>query len=65
MNNIKEIRMRKGISVRYISYISKISESYIYLLEMDKRKNPSFNIMKDISKALDEPLTNVFFWKIY
>jgi len=61
MNNIKELRLKKGISVNYISYISKISASYIYLLEMDKRKNPSLNIMKDISKALDEPVTNVFF----
>jgi len=61
MNNIKELRLKKGISVNYISYISKISASYIYLLEMDKRKNPSLNIMKDISKALDEPVINMFF----
>lgn len=61
MNNIKKIRRKKGIPVKYISYISKTSVSYIYLLEKDKRKNPSLNIMKDISKALEEPITNVFF----
>jgi len=61
MNNIRKIRMQKGIPVRYISYISKISVSYIYLLEMEKRKNPSLKIMKDIAKALEEPITNVFF----
>ncbi len=61
MNNIKEIRLKKGIPVRYISYISKISISYIYLLEKNERQNPSLNIMKDISKALNEPLTRVFY----
>jgi len=61
MNNIKKIRIKKGIPVKYISYISKTSVSYIYLLETDKRQNPSLNIMKDISRALEEPLTNVFF----
>ena len=61
MNNIREIRRKKGIPVRYISYISKISSSYIYLLEQNERQNPSLNIMKDISKALNEPLTNVFY----
>ena len=61
MNNIKEIRLKKGIPVRYISYISKISISYIYLLEKNERQNPSLNIMKDIAKALNEPLTSVFY----
>lgn len=61
MNNIREIRRKKGIPVKYISYISKISSSYIYLLEQNERQNPSLNIMKDISKALNEPLTNVFY----
>ena len=64
MNHIREIRRKKGIPVKYISYISKISSSYIYLLEQNERQNPSLNIMKDISKALNEPLTNVFYWKI-
>lgn len=61
MNNIRYLRTKKGIPVKYISYISKISSSYIYLLEQNKRENPSLNIMKDISKALDEPIKNVFF----
>lgn len=61
MNNIKKIRTKKGIPVKYISYISKTSISYIYLLEKEKRQNPSLNIMKDICKALEEPITNVFF----
>ena len=61
MNNIRKIRVEKGIPVKYISYISKISSSYIYLLERNIRRNPSLNIMKDISKALEEPITNVFF----
>lgn len=61
MNNIKEIRRKKGIPVKYISYTSKISSSYIYLLEKNERQNPSLNIMKDIAKALNEPLTSVFY----
>lgn len=61
MNNIKKIRVEKGIPVKYISYISKISISYIYLLENNKRKNPSLNTMKDIAKALEEPITEVFY----
>lgn len=61
MNNIKKIRIKKDIPVKYISYISKISISYIYLLENGKRENPSLNIMKDIATALEEPVTEVFF----
>lgn len=61
MNRIRKIRLEKGISVRYISYITKISSSYIYLLEMNKRQNPSLYIMKSIAEALEEPITKVFF----
>lgn len=61
MNNIKKIRTKKGIPVKYISYISKTSSSYIYLLEKNERKNPSLSIMKNIAKALDEPLTSIFY----
>lgn len=61
MNNIKKLRVQKGIPVKYISYIAKISSSYIYLLEKGKRNNPSLNMMENIAKALQEPISKVFF----
>lgn len=61
MNNIKKIRIEKNIPIKYISYKTNISVSYISLLERNKRKNPSFNIMKNIAKVLQEPINSIFF----
>ena len=60
-NRIKEIRLSENLTLKYISYVSNVSPSYIHQLESGKRENPSYQIMKKISKALNKPINLVFF----
>lgn len=60
-NKMKEIRKKKGLTLQYIAYKSKVSTAYLSLLENGSRKNPSKKVMENIAKALEEPVTEVFF----
>lgn len=60
-NKMKEIRIEKGLTLEYIAYKSKVSAGYLSLLENGNRKNPSKRVMENIAKALEEPVTEVFF----
>jgi len=60
-NRIKQIRSEKGFTLEYIAYKAKISIGYLSHLEKGNRKNPSKKVMENIAKALEEPVTEVFF----
>lgn len=59
-NRIKEIREQKGITQMDLARITELSVGYICHLEKGSRKNPSYNTMTKIAKALDEKITKVF-----
>ena len=59
-NRIKQIRLKKGMSLIELAEKSEISAGYLCHLEKGSRKNPSVIIMKKISKALGKSITEVF-----
>lgn len=52
-NRIREVRKNKGISLSKLAQISGISKSYLSYVERNLKKNPSVDIVKKISIALD------------
>ena len=60
MNKIDKLRKRKALSYYAIAKVAKISPQYVYLLAKGKRNNPSLEIMKSISNALEEKVEYVF-----
>jgi transcriptional regulator with XRE-family HTH domain len=60
-NNLKKIRKLKHITIKELSEKSGVSMGYICHLEHGTRKNPSRNVMKKISEALDKEVTEIFF----
>lgn len=59
-NNIKELREEQGISQERLAELSKLSVGYICHLEKGSRKNPTYNAMVKISKALNKEVGEVF-----
>ncbi len=60
-NQIKKIRNEKGMTLMKLSEISGVSVGYLCHLERGSRKNPTIEIMEKISKALNRPVTEIFF----
>lgn len=60
-NKIRKLRLQKSLSMKELAEKANISVSYLSLLEKGKRKNPSKEIMKKISKALEEDIMEIFF----
>ena len=60
-NKIIKLRLQKSLSMKELAEKANISVSYLSLLEKGKRKNPSKEIMKKISKALEEDIMEIFF----
>ena len=61
-NRIREIRRRKGYTLEYVASVAGISIGYLCHLEKGTRNNPSAQIMSKIAKALEEKVSNVFFY---
>lgn len=59
-NKIKEYRIEKEITQEQLSQISGVARTVIAQLESGKRKNITSDTMLKISKALDEPVENIF-----
>lgn len=59
-NNIRKIRKEKGMTIEELAMIAKISNVYIYHLENGTRNNPSYGVMKDIARALETGIEEVF-----
>lgn len=60
-NKIKDIRTEDEITLKYLSYVSGISVSYLYKLEEGHKDNPSAIVMECIAKALNKRVRDVFF----
>lgn len=59
-NNIYELRIQQGLSQEKLAELSKLSVGYICHLEKGSRKNPTYNTMIKISKALNKAVGDVF-----
>ena len=60
-NKIKYLRKEKGMTLYKLAYLSDISVGYLCHLEKGSRKNPSYEVMEKISKALNKTVAEVFF----
>ena len=60
-NQVKKVRLEKGITLVKLSEMSGVSVGYLCHLEKGSRKNPSIGIMEKISKALNKSITEIFF----
>ena len=49
--SLKEIRIKKKISIKKLGWQSNISEAYLSMLENGKRK-PTIEVINNIAKAL-------------
>lgn len=57
LENIKEVREEKNVSLRALAEKAEISYSYICLLENGKKDNPSFRVIEKIAIALGVPIS--------
>lgn len=51
-NRIKELRIKKDLSLNKLSRLTGISKSYLSFLERDIKSNPSLEIIRKISEVL-------------
>ena len=58
---IKEIRIKKNISLRRLSLMTDISRTYLRSLEENKKINPTLRILSDIAEALDVNIKDLFY----
>ena len=61
INKIKTIREEKGMTLEKLAKLAGVSVGYLCHLERGTRKNPSIDVMDNISLALDKTITEVFF----
>ena len=60
VNNLREIRKSKKLTIQELSELSGVSMGYICHLERGSRQNPSRYVMEKISKVLGEPIINIY-----
>lgn len=58
---IKDYRKKKGLSVKQLSDLTKISRSYLYKLESNQDFNISLDKLYKISTALDVNVKELFY----
>ncbi len=61
---IKEIRLKKNISLRRLSLMTNISRTYLRELENNKRVNPTIRILSDIAEALEVNIKDLFYTEL-
>ncbi|GAA0115230.1 helix-turn-helix transcriptional regulator [Clostridium senegalense] len=61
MSKLKKIRKEKDLTLRQLSKLSDVAAGYISDLENGRRKNPSFETMQKLSKALNKTVQDIFF----
>lgn len=60
-NKIKIIRKEKGMTLHKLANLAGISSGYLCHLENGSRDNPSLEVMRNIAKALNKSVAEVFF----
>ncbi|WP_427339014.1 helix-turn-helix domain-containing protein [Caloranaerobacter sp. DY30410] len=58
-DNIKKIREAKGFEAKEMAKAIGVSESYISLIENNKRKNPKIDVLKKIADFLGVKLSDL------
>lgn len=58
---IKEIRIKKNISLYKLSQMTNLSRTYLRGLENNKSNNPSTNVLEKISIALNVNIKDLFY----
>ena len=58
---IKEYREKKGLSVKQLSDLTKISRSYLYKLENNQDFNVTLDKLYKVSTALDVNVKDLFY----
>lgn len=58
---IKNIRLKKNLTIYRLSKITGINRGYLTQLENNKKFNPSLEIMYKIAKALDVKVDDLFY----
>lgn len=60
MNNIRKYRIEKGYKLDQLANLVGISIGYMCHLERGSRENPSYTVMKKISKVLNKSISEIF-----
>lgn len=60
MNNVREVRKAKGLTMKELGALCDVSESTISNIEKGKRK-PSFEVMLKLGEALNSTVGELFF----
>lgn len=60
-NKVKEYREKMGYTQEKLAEISQVSRNTISLLETDKEKNVTYDVMEKIAKALQRKVPTIFF----
>ena len=60
-NKIKIYRLEQNMTLRTLAEKTGISAGYLCHLEKGTRKNPSTNVMENISKNLGKTVSEIFF----
>lgn len=58
--NLKKIRLKNGLSINELSRMSEVNASYISAIERGVKNNPSQDILKKLSQALDVSINEFF-----
>ena len=56
---IRDLRIKKGMSLTKLAKVSGISKSYLSFIERGKQTNPSIEVIEKISKALSVDLQSL------
>lgn len=60
MNSIRKYRIEKGYKLDQLANLVGISIGYMCHLERGSRENPSYTVMKKISKVLNKSISEIF-----
>ena len=60
-NNMKARRVEQGLSMKDLSFKTKISERYLYFIE-NGQKTPSLKTARIISNSLGSSIEDIFFY---
>lgn len=60
-NKIREYRKMQGITLTKLAKEAGITPGYLCHLEKGHKKNPSMQIMENISKGLGKSIAEIFF----
>lgn len=59
-DNIRYLREKMGISIKDLSELTGITSAYLSMIENNKRKNPSTEMLKKIANELNVDINQLF-----